>query len=353
MSGPEARRDTDLERIEAALADGRATAEDPRERELQELALALQADAPEPTPVFARELDRRVSDGFPKPRRALPRFLMPTLAAATAAIVVAVVAISSIGGDDGPSATGVATKTATDGGESLLAAPNASAGAPASAASRKVERSVELTISTAHDKLQDAADGVGTVAESHGGFVLTSHVNTGDDGAGGTFTLRVPQKELQSTIADISKLGHLRARAESGQDMTSSYNDVQDKLGNALIERRTLKLKLRRAKGVKADEIRIRIATLNAAIDGLNGRMHDLTRRTSYSTVNVTLEEEKGESGGTGTGAAWDDATRTLEGMLNFLVRAMGVLLPLGLIAGLAALGGRSLRRRRREAPLL
>jgi hypothetical protein len=161
----------------------------------------------------------------------------------------------------------------------------------------------------------------------------------------------VPQRELQSTIADISKLGHLRARSESGQDMTSSFNDVQDQLGNALIERRTLRIKLRHAKGDRADAIRIRIATLNATIDSLNGRMHELNRRTSYSTVNVTLEQAKGESGG--TGAAWDDATHTLEGMLNFLVRALGVLLPLGLIAGLAGLSGRSLRRRRREAPLL
>ena len=90
---------------------------------------------------------------------------------------------------------------------------------------------------------------------------------------------------------------------------------------------------------------------LNSIIDALNGRMHDLNRRTSYSTVNVTLQEEKGQSGG--TGAAWDDATHTLEGMLNFTVRALGVLLPLALIAGLAAFGGRSLRRRHREAPLL
>ena len=63
MSGPEARRDTDLERIEAALSEGRATADAPRERELQELALALRADAPEPTPAFAQNLDRRMQEG--------------------------------------------------------------------------------------------------------------------------------------------------------------------------------------------------------------------------------------------------------------------------------------------------
>src|SRR3954447_1780752 len=100
MTGPE----TDLARIEAALADGRASADDPRERELQELALALRADSPEPTPAFAAELDRRVAAGFPKPKRgrlALPSFRIPALAATSLLIVAVVVALSSLGGSDG------------------------------------------------------------------------------------------------------------------------------------------------------------------------------------------------------------------------------------------------------------
>src|SRR4051812_24435300 len=98
MSGP----DTDLARIEAALASGEANAADPRERELQELALALRADSPEPEPAFTAQMEERVRDGFPKPQRQgtsayarLRRLWIPSLAAATALIVVAVVAISS------------------------------------------------------------------------------------------------------------------------------------------------------------------------------------------------------------------------------------------------------------------
>src|SRR4051794_14254432 len=104
MTGPE----TDLERIEAALADGHASADDPRERELQELALALRADSPEPAPAFAAELDRRVAAGFPKLRSkrgrlALPSFWIPALAAASLLIVAGVVGLSSPGGGGGGS----------------------------------------------------------------------------------------------------------------------------------------------------------------------------------------------------------------------------------------------------------
>src|SRR3954447_18256417 len=112
MTGPE----TDLARIEAALADGRASAEDPRERELQELALALRADSPEPAPAFAAELDRRVAAGFPKPRSkrgrlAQPSFWIPALAAASLLIVAVVVGLSSLGGSDG---TGESTSVAAE-----------------------------------------------------------------------------------------------------------------------------------------------------------------------------------------------------------------------------------------------
>src|SRR3954467_9345804 len=101
MTGPE----TDLARIEDALADGRASAEDPRERELQELALSLRAAAPEPAPACAAALVRRVAAAFPKPRwrrgrLALPSFWIPALAAASLLRLAGVVGLSSLGGGD-------------------------------------------------------------------------------------------------------------------------------------------------------------------------------------------------------------------------------------------------------------
>src|SRR3954462_9838307 len=69
--------------------------------ELEQREAALRAHAPEPSPAFAAELDRRVAEGFPKPPRrrrvSLPS-LWPALAAATVLVVVAVVAISVVGG---------------------------------------------------------------------------------------------------------------------------------------------------------------------------------------------------------------------------------------------------------------
>ena len=46
----------DLHAVDAALAGGAARHDDPVARELQELALALRADAPVPEPAFAQDL---------------------------------------------------------------------------------------------------------------------------------------------------------------------------------------------------------------------------------------------------------------------------------------------------------
>jgi len=306
--------------------------------DVEQIEAVLRTDVAEPSPAFAAELDRRVREGFPKPPRRRRVWLRPALAGAAVLLVVAVVAVSVTGGDGQRTALRApAMRAAPDAG---VSAREVSPGAALTVSSRRVERDVQLTIATPQDKLQQAADGVGTVAESHHGFVASSHVTTGDGGAsGGSFELRVPQRELQSTIADLSKLGELRSRSESAQDLTAPYRRTQDRLGNALVERRTLKLRKPTA------AIRARIAELNATIDRLSARLRNLRTRTSYSTVSVTLEQSK-KKAGAGTGAAFDDARRILEGMLNFAVRALAVLLPLAVLAALAASGARVLRRR-------
>lgn len=301
---------------------------------LPEIEEVLRTDVEEPSPAFAAELDRRVADGFPKPvhRRA---WLRPALAGAAALVVVAVVAVSVVGGGEHRVTSTFHARPKPP------ALQEFSSVQPTMALSvRRVQRDVQLTIAAARDKLQQTADGIGTVAETHHGFVSSSHVTTGDAGtAGGSFELRVPQRELEATIADLSKLGELRSRSENAQDLTAPFSKTQDRLGNALVERRTLKLR-RQTRATRA-----RIAELNATIDALNARLKNLRSRTSYSTVTVTLEQAKKTHAG-GTGAAFDDARKILEAMLNFCVRALAVLLPLSIVAALAAFATRVLRRR-------
>jgi Domain of unknown function (DUF4349) len=294
--------------------------------DVEQIEAVLRSDVAEPSPAFAAELDRRVSEGFPKPARRPRPWLRPALAAG-AVVLAAAIAVVALRLHQEHKVSEAFNGRATD--ANLLAA-----------GPRRVERDVRLTIAASGDKLQQTADAIGTTAEAHHGFVASSHVTTGDTGtSGGSFELRVPQRELESTIADLSQLGQLRSRSENAQDLTAPFGRTQDRLGNALVERRTLKLRS------QAPAVRARIAELNATIDRLGARLRNLRGRTSYSTVSVTLEQAKKKHAG-GTGAAFDDARRILEGIVNFAVRALAVLLPLGIFAALAALAARVLRRR-------
>jgi hypothetical protein len=306
--------------------------------EVAEIEAVLRSDVEEPSAAVAAELDQKVREGFPRPARRRPVWLRPALAGAAALIAVALVAISLTGSREGVSTLHARqAPVARDAAGRNFQNFSLSTAAPMV---RRVQRDVQLTIAAPPDELQQTADGVGTVAESHHGFVSSSHVTTGDAGAsGGTFELRVPRRELQSTIADLSKLGELRSRSENSQDLTAPYGRTQDRLGNALVERRTLKLR------PQTPAVRARIGELNATIDRLGARLKNLRRNTAFSTITVTLEQAK-KKHAAGTGAAFDDARRILEGMLNFCVRALAVLLPLALLAGIAAFGARLTRRR-------
>jgi hypothetical protein len=92
-----------------------------------------------------------------------------------------------------------------------------------------------------------------------------------------------------------------------------------------------------------------------AEINGLRGQLRNLRLRTDYSVVTVTLLPRDDDEGGAG-GGSFDDALGDAGGLLvtvtGWIVRALAVALPLGLIvlAGWAA--ARVLRRRRRESAL-
>ena len=73
--------------------------------------------------------------------------------------------------------------------------------------------------------------------------------------------------------------------------------------------------------------------------------------------MTVTLQAEDGDGQGSpgagdGLGGALDDAIKSLSDSLEIAIRVLGVLLPLALLGGAAALGTRGIRRRRREAAL-
>jgi Domain of unknown function (DUF4349) len=390
-----------LTAIDDALDTGVAADDDPLTRDLQELALVLRDDAPEPTPEFRERLDWRVESGFKKPRGSRRAWwqplLQPTAALGLTAAAVLVVALAAGGlsgsnSDHGGGVSGAQGSLATDdsgggGGraaesdsgagsaEPALSAPKESArsagGADQSAATvlppsgggfapgrsdRKIERSVGLELEMPVNQMARVADQVTAVTNRYGGFVLNSSVSTGEDGAGGDFDLRIPANRLRPAIRDLSALADVRTQSQTGRDVTREHVTAKDRLRAARAERRSL---LRRLEVATTDEeaeaIRRRLDLVAGEINGLRAQLRDLRLRTDYSVVQVTLLAKNGDSGGAGGGSfddALGDAGSLLVSVAGWIVRGLAVALPLALLALAGWAVGRVVRRRQRESAL-
>jgi hypothetical protein len=389
-----------LTAIDDALDTGVAADHDPLTRELQELALELRADAPEPTPVFRDWLGGQAEAGFPKRRSASPawwqRLIQPAAGVGLVAAMVAVIAVAagglsgSPGNDDaggggssgassasGGSASGGSTAEAggaaadagsaaggggreaarsAGGGDSALALPSAGGGFAPTRSDRKIERTVALELEMPVDEMARVAERVTVVTNRYGGFVLSSSVSTGGDAAGGDFELRIPSARLRPAVRYLAGLADVRSQSQTGRDVTREHVTVVDRLQAARAERRSL---LRRLELATTDEdaeaLRRQLDLVAGEISSLRGHLRGLHLRTDYSVVTVSLLAKEKEGGGIGGGSFGDslgDAGHLLVAVAGLVVRALAIMLPLGLVALVAWLAARMLRRRRRESAL-
>jgi len=360
----------ELDALEAALAG-----EPGAEPDLRALVRDVRADAPSMPLALRTRLDAGVAAGFPKaarPKRRLARRALPFLAGAAATLVVvggvgfAVLHeqredISSFSQNSAvlPSAAEDGDKTLSPATQESLTGSSASDDSAAAPAKRKVERAVDLALTVQPGALQDAADGVVRVTQGAGGYVAASQVSARGRGGDATFTLRVPTARLDTAIARLAKLGHVASLDQGSRDITSTYTSAADRLGDARGERRALLRAL--AKAETAGEIaalRERIAQNRSTIATLQARLAKVRGRADLATVRATIHAPRHaaagatDDGGWSPGDAAGDALRVLEVVAGVLIVAAAILVPVGLLAGLAAWAARGLRRRRRERAL-
>jgi Domain of unknown function (DUF4349) len=390
--------------IDAALASGAATALDPEERMVQELALTLRDDVPAPAADFRLRLDARVAAGFPSRRTRrlrLPAFARrrPQLgwlgAAATVLIALvvagALIGRSSGGGEQSTSASRAASggaapapqhaaagssdraaKTAPGvaGAQTLEASPTATSIAPQvtpleppiyqpntvrGGQNRKVQQSAALVLGAPRDKLSEVGDQVVAVTDRYGGIVMSSSVtDSGGSGASGYFDLRIPVRNLRPALRDLSQLADVESRTQSSEDVTASFVSARTRIQELRAERRGLLNRL--AKATTDNEvaaIKAHMRIVNAELNGAARQLQLLRRRTNLATVTVTLAAKKGGSGsGGGIGKGWHDLGDSLVDSASIALRILGVAIPIGLLVALIWAANAWTLRRRREATL-
>ena len=388
--------------IDEALAGGPAPAGD---EALAQLTRELRAERAEPDPGFAAELDRWAAGGFERAERPggapettaerlrgrlpglTPRRLLAPAGALATLVIVAGIAVSQSGvqtdggdalaptvlpADDAPGTPpvdGGADTTGTGsglGGEAaqqsgtpeIVPEPPGRAADSVPPDERKVARAADLVLAAEPSEVRGVADGVNAVVNRYRGIVVSSSVQSGDVGGAGLgsqFRLRLPARNLQAALADLSELAHVRSRTESTEDITGRFITAQERIEELRASREGLLERLADA-GTEdeADAIRAELRKVNSRLSAARSDLTNARDRVRFVpvTVSIVVEEGAGDDGQWGVEEALDDAGRVLSAAAGILIVAGAVLLPLALVGVIVALALRLRSSRGRERAL-
>jgi hypothetical protein len=346
---------------------------------MPDLEMLIRDVRPEPHPGWAAKLDARVAARFPKPTPAWKKPLiafranfMALSAVATVGCVLVALALVAApnlgGGDDAETAGGassapaVAPEAAQDasGGASTADAPRAVDEAKTfSRDDRAVLSSATLTLSTTPDKVSTVSDRAIRVVDGLGGYVQTSRVDANGNQANAMLVVKIPSEKLDTGIAQLSKLAHVKGRSQQEEDVTDQREVLEARVRDARADRDGLRIRLSKATtDAERSKLRAQLDRASRRVTQRQRALNELGQAVSFATVELTIDGDR--RGGAAAppegrwtpGDALGDALRVLEVIAGVLVIALAVLLPIGLIAVLGLLGGRIVVRHRRERAL-
>ncbi len=189
---------------------------------------------------------------------------------------------------------------------------------------KKIIRTASLTIAT--QTFSDSLNALKTSCEGQGGWIesVSENVNSYSGLRTAYLTLRIPQSELDAYLAGTENLGRVTSRSESAQDVTASYQDTRTRLNTQLALMERLQALITES-GDLSDLLALesQIADTQYQIDTLQSALNSTDRQVSYSTVSVTLREEKNVELTDASVSFWDrivSAIRVgLESFIGFL----------------------------------
>jgi len=115
-------------------------------------------------------------------------------------------------------------------------------------------------------------------------------------GAGRTLTasLRIPADQLDSTLAEVKKLGRVEHESQSGEEVTAQYVDLNARLSNSRNTEQRLVEVLNQRTGKMADILAVEneIARVRGEIEQMEAERKSLEHRVAYAELQVELKEE-------------------------------------------------------------
>lgn len=155
-----------------------------------------------------------------------------------------------------------------------------------------VVRTAELGINT--KDFEQARSKLEEILKRHQGYLGDLNVSGSAESARTlTATLQVPADQLDSTIAELKKLGRVMSESQKGEEVSQQYVDLQARLANARNAEQRLTSLLGRA-GELSDVLQVEesIERVRENIERMEAEKKNLEKQVAYSTLSMTLTED-------------------------------------------------------------
>ena len=243
-----------------------------------------------------------------------------------------------------------------------------------------IERSNRMIVKNADVRLMvkdtdSAIDRATQIVGDAGGYIVSSRVwyqdYYGNNLKYATITIGIPVDEFERALVRLRDLAvQVVDENASGDDVTEQYVDLQSQLVNLEATRARIQEFLKDAKTIdEALRINQELANIEAQIEQIKGRMNYLSDRSSYSTITINLEPEFPVLTPTPTatplptatpipwnpgktfGEAKNTVTVVYQGIANFLIWLVVVIVPIVLPPALILWGLWKLLNRKPSRP--
>ncbi len=214
---------------------------------------------------------------------------------------------------------------------------------------RKILRNADLTLEVSSPG--DAQRQVTSIAESVGGFVVTSESKQRDSNDPAkqelevSLVVRVPALQFGSTLDRIRELGNrVILEKVTGQDVTEEFIDLEARIRTQkALEFQFLDIMKQANKVADALEVQRQIADVRTEIEKLEGRKRFLANRASLSTITISLKSPRAIAADTsGFGSSVRDAiaesVNVASSIVLFVIRFVVVMVPVFILVILPGL---------------
>lgn len=208
-----------------------------------------------------------------------------------------------------------------------------------------VIKTAEIALEIERGEFKAALQQATAVASAEGGFVLSSGVE-GREARRGSIVVRIPSDRFEAALASLRDLGSVERERVSGEDVGQEFVDLEARLRNLRAQEAVL-LRLMNEAQTVTDTIRVQkeLTGIQLEVEQIRGRLRYLHDQASFGTISVSMAEAgvvaPGEPGI--IAQAWERAVEGFLAVIGGLITALGVLVP---IAVLALLGWVVIRRR-------